>query len=83
MPKATHVVGVGDDARGAGTPRSGGAAERGGLLGGLFGRNLPLLDAPEPCKWCDEAQNFPAPTRFPHTYSIWMNSHVSQLDKPR
>ena len=52
MPKATHIVGFGVDARGAGTPRR----RRG------FGPNLPLLRTGTlvPANgWCNEAQNFP------------------------
>ena len=41
-------VGMGDDARGAGTPRSGGAAERRGSFWGLFASNLPELSTERP-----------------------------------
>ena len=59
-------------------------AERGAQAGadflGPFCTKYSHRRTGTPCKWCQKAPKFPALgagrpiTRFPHTYSIWINS---------
>lgn len=59
----TRTKSIGENARGAGTPRRGGAAERRDFFGAFLGTKM---FAP-PCKWCKKAPNVP-PLRAGRTH---------------